>query len=384
MAADRDRLLAAAEQIAGAAREQISQLVAISTPSGDADAAEAGIATLSTMLPAAAECERVACSTAGFAPDLIATLHGGGSARVVLLGHIDTVVPHTEHRSAVEEGERLVGSGTIDMKGGVAIAAGVMRALAEHADRYAELALLIVTDEEWRQVPLAHVERFAGYDACLCFEAGERDAEGDEAIVVRRKAAVGLAVRARGVASHAGAAPDDGSNALLALAEVARAVSACHDPAGDDGLTAVPTVLRSGGALNVVPADGELLCDLRADDERAFEAARQTLPEAIDGVELESEFFRMWPGMDSREATESLLAAAGELLGRPIEPAERGGASDASYLAPRIALTVDGLGPIGGAAHNPGEHLLPASLRPRAEVALAIGLATLDLVDRQA
>ena len=50
----------------------------------------------------------------------------------------------------------------------------------------------------------------------------------------------------------------------------------------------------------------------------------------------------------------------------------RGGASDASHLAAAIPLTVDGLGPRGGKAHNPGEFVLAASLRSRAEVALAV------------
>jgi glutamate carboxypeptidase len=56
----------------------------------------------------------------------------------------------------------------------------------------------------------------------------------------------------------------------------------------------------------------------------------------------------------------------------------RGGASDASHFAPAIALTVDGLGPRGGAAHNPSEHVLIESVQPRAEIALAMTLATLD------
>jgi glutamate carboxypeptidase len=37
-----------------------------------------------------------------------------------------------------------------------------------------------------------------------------------------------------------------------------------------------------------------------------------------------------------------------------------------------IPLTVDGLGPRGGKAHNPGEFVLADSLASRAEVALAV------------
>ena len=48
------------------------------------------------------------------------------------------------------------------------------------------------------------------------------------------------------------------------------------------------------------------------------------------------------------------------------------GASDASHLAAAVPITVDGLGPRGGNAHNPGEFVLADSLRHRAEVALAV------------
>jgi glutamate carboxypeptidase len=42
-------------------------------------------------------------------------------------------------------------------------------------------------------------------------------------------------------------------------------------------------------------------------------------------------------------------------------------------------VTVDGLGPRGGKAHNPGEFVLETSLQPRAEVALAVIAAALGL-----
>ncbi len=43
-----------------------------------------------------------------------------------------------------------------------------------------------------------------------------------------------------------------------------------------------------------------------------------------------------------------------------------------------MALSIDGLGPLGGFAHNPQEYLLIDSLAPRAEVALAVVDALLD------
>jgi glutamate carboxypeptidase len=264
------------------------------------------------------------------------------------------------------------------MKGGDALALAVARALAATPDRYAELGLLFVTDEEWRTSPFAHVPRFSGYDACLCFEAGERAPGGEAGVIVRRKGAGTLRVRAHGRAAHSGSAPQDGRNALLALARAAVSVAELADPAGPQRLTIVPTVMRAGEAFNVVPAAGELVFDLRSVDVAAFDGACAAVPPEVDGVRLEAWMERVWPPMDSQAPTSSLLSSATERLGRPIVARGRGGASDASHFATAIPLTVDGLGPRGGGAHTPNEFVLEESLRERHEVALAVALAALD------
>jgi glutamate carboxypeptidase len=361
----------AATDIARRAVRELEALVAVSSPSGDVHGAEECAAVCAALLPDEAEVERVECSSPAHAPDLLARMRGTGARRVLLLGHLDTVVAHAHHKPLARDGEQLVGSGTVDMKGGVVLSLGLMRALARRPEAYAELALLVVCDEEWRQAPFAHVERFAGWDACLCFEAGEL-AGDDEAVVVRRKAAGTIRVQAHGRSAHSGSAPDRGKNALLALAAAAQAVAGRHAPTGPDRLTAVPTVLRAGDAFNVVPGSGELFCDLRADDLDAIEGVLEAVPDEVGGARLEGELIRRWPGMHSEAAVGPVLARASETLGRPVVGARRGGASDASHFATSLPVTIDGLGPRGGKAHNPGEFVLEASLRPRAEVALAV------------
>ena len=319
------------------------------------------------------------CSSPDHAPDLVVRLAGSGARRLLLLGHLDTVVAHDEHRSLSREGEQLVGSGAIDMKGGDVLALGVLRALTTRTDAFAEIALLLVCDEEWRVGPFVHVPRFAGFDACLCFEAGQLADDDLEAVVVRRKAAGTLSVTAHGRSAHSGSAPDKGINALLALASAAQAVAGSQDPHGPQRLTAVPTVLHAGDAFNVVPGTGELVCDLRADSLDAFDGVLQALPAELGGARLEAQLMRQWPGMDAREATAPLLATAAAALGHPVIAAGRGGASDAAHFAASIPFTVDGLGPRGGGAHAPHEYLLATSWKPRAEVALAVAGAALNV-----
>jgi glutamate carboxypeptidase len=359
-------------EIARRATRELEALVAVSSPSGDVHGAEECAAICAALLPADAEIERPPCSSPDHAPDLLATLRGSGRRRVLLLGHVDTVVAHADHRPLRRDGERLLGSGAVDMKGGVVLALGALRSLAARRADFAEVALLLVCDEEWRAVPFGYVERFAGWDACLCFEAGELTPDGDEGVVVRRKAAGTIRIHARGRSAHSGSAPERGRNALLALAATAQAVAQHHAPQGPDRLTAVPTVMHAGDAFNVVPGRGELSCDLRADSDAAILGVLAALPREVGGVTLEAELIRLWPGMSSEQATAPLLARASATLGRPVLGVPRGGASDASHLAPSIPLTVDGLGPRGGKAHNPGEFVIDASLASRAEVALAV------------
>jgi glutamate carboxypeptidase len=372
-------VIEAAARVAVVAERELEALVGVSSPSGDVAGAEECAALATAFLPPEAEVERPPCSTPDYAPDLCGRLRGSGSKRVLLLGHLDTVVGHGAHRPLARDGDRLTGSGAIDMKGGVALALGLMRELAARPELYREVAVLLVNDEEWRTSGFAHIPRFADFDACLCFEAGERTQDGDEAVIVKRKAAGTLHVEARGRPAHSGSAPHRGRNALLALAAVAQRVAAASDPNGPDRLTAVPTILRSGDAFNVVPAAGELICDLRADRLEAFDPVLAAMPDDHEGVRLESSLVRAWPGMDSRAATANLLAAAAERLGRPIVASERGGASDASHVAAGgIAVTLDGLGPRGGGAHAPHEWVSAESLRTRAELALAVTAALLE------
>ena len=374
-----DRVIVAdAADIAAHAERELEALVSVSSPSGDTAGAEEAIALCTALLPVGASAERVTCSTPASAPDLIARVTGDGHGRLLLLGHIDTVISHDAHAPPRRQGGRLYGPGTSDMKGGVVLALGVARALAARTELFAELALLLVTDEEWRTVEFAHAPVFAGYDACLCFEAGERGPGGEEGVVVRRKAAATLRVKASGRAAHSGSAPDHGRSALLALAQTVQTIAALHDPSGPDRLSVVPTVVRSGDALNVVPASGELVVDLRADRLDAFEPVVSAVPGELDDVQLTATVERRWPGMDSRSATAALLERASVRLGRTIVGVSRGGASDASHFARVIPLTVDGLGPRGGGAHTPDEFVATESLKERAEVALAVALAVLE------
>src|SRR5437588_1452522 len=156
-------LVADAAEIAAHAERELEALVAVSSPSGDIPGAEEAIALCAALLPSDVTTERVPCSTSGGAPDFLARITGRGSGRMLLLGHLDTVIGHAAHAPLRREGERLYGPGTADMKGGVVLALGVARWLAARAALFEKVAVLLVTDEEWRTSDFAHVQRFSDY-----------------------------------------------------------------------------------------------------------------------------------------------------------------------------------------------------------------------------
>jgi glutamate carboxypeptidase len=360
------------EALVAAAEADLEALVAISSPSGDVDGANAALAVCERRLPSQATVERVACSSPDHAPDLVARVTGSGSGRVLLLGHVDTVIARADHQPLRREGDTWRGSGSVDMKGGVAVALSLARWLAQRPESFAELAVLLVVDEEWRLEPFAHVQRFSQFDGCLCFEAGERTPTGEEGVVVQRKAAATLRVTGHGRAAHAGSNPDAGANALVALAQATIAAAALHDPRGAEVVSVVPSHVRAGTAINVVPAEGELTIDVRAKHDSSFERVIDAIAHSADAARVEVELVRGWPGMDSGAQTRGLLERASARLGRPIVGVARGGASDASHLANAIPLTIDGLGPRGGHAHSPEEYVHGPSLGERIEVAMAV------------
>ena len=140
----------------------------------------------------------------------------------------------------------------------------------------------------------------------------------------------------------------EGAHRAARLGEAARRVAALADPDGDRRLTAAPTVMRGGDAFNVVPAAGELVCDLRADGLEAFEPSGRGRPAGIDGG-LEAELVRRWPGMDTRGAVGGrLLGPAAGLLGRPSQAGGAAAPATPATWPSTLAADLDGLGPRGG------------------------------------
>jgi glutamate carboxypeptidase len=306
---------------------------------------------------------------------------------VLLIGHMDTVFePGTvsERPFRIEAG-RALGPGVSDMKGGLLAGLYALRALRELASAegpptdwlpVGRLVYVANPDEEIGSplstpVITAHAE-----DADLAFVLEGARANGD--IVSSRKGIMDLELRITGRAAHAGVEPEKGRSAIL---EAASKIQALHALNGRwPGVTVNVGVVRGGSRPNIVPAETTLQVDVRAIGRAELEtaeaavrgiAASSTVAETTCSVRIMGRF---WP-MEKLERSERLVRTAIDLAGRlgfPLRDAATGGASDANTTSGLGVPSIDGLGPIGGNDHAPGEYLEVDSIVPR--TALLAGL----------
>ena len=182
----------------------------------------------------------------------------------------------------------------------------------------------------------------------------------------------------RGRAAHAGVEPERGRSAAL---QAAHTIVALHDLNGKwPGVTVNVGVVQGGTRPNVVAERCELQVDLRAPTRASFGEAVEALRmvatlQAVPDTEVEVTPMSGFPPMEKTDATARLVEQAKRIageLGFEVNDAATGGASDANPVAGSGIPTLDGLGPIGGADHSPGEWLDLESVVPR--IALLAGL----------
>ncbi len=322
----------------------------------------------------------------GLGETIVAEFRGMDAAGPTLLciGHMDTVFdPGTaaERPFSIQAGI-ATGPGVTDMKSGLLAGLYAIAALRDALGGLPLGRLIFVAnpDEEiGSPVSSPHIRRLAASaDACLVLECAR--ANGD--IVSSRKGTLDLVVTVNGHAAHAGVEPEKGRSAIL---EAARIVTELHALNGRwPGVTVNVGVIEGGTRPNVVAERCSLEVDVRAVTRDAFEAAEAAIreilvPRTVPDVTVDIEQGgRHWP-MEKLERSGRLVdhaVATAAVLGFELRDAATGGASDANTTAGMGVPTLDGLGPIGGLDHSPGEYLEVASIVPRTTL-LAVLIATI-------
>jgi glutamate carboxypeptidase len=314
----------------------------------------------------------------------------GPGPRVLLIGHTDTVFEEGTAAARpfrVEDGLAR-GPGVSDMKGGLLAGLYAVRAVVE-ACRSGGVAggalpveriVFVANPDEEIGSPSStpHIREVAAdSDVCLVLESA-RD-NGD--VVSSRKGIFDLRITVHGRAAHAGVEPEKGRSAIVAGANLVAAIGALNGRWPD--VTANVGVFSAGTRPNIVPDLAELQVDVRGMTRATLEAAVAAVHEiaaspGVPDVTTEVETMAAWMPMEKLERSGHLAGQVidlAERLGFSTSDAATGGASDANTTSGMGVPSIDGLGPVGGLDHSPGEYLEVASIVPRTTLVAALLLA---------
>jgi glutamate carboxypeptidase len=310
---------------------------------------------------------------------LIGTLGGSGGPNVLLVGHMDTVFDDgtAAERPYRVDGHIARGPGVSDMKGGLLVGFFATEVLqAAGFDGFGRITYVCNPDEEIGSPSSGPVIRELApqHDVAFVLEGAREN--GD--IVSARKGITDYTITFTGRAAHAGVEPERGRNAVLEAAHKVIALQALNGRW--PGVTVNVGVARGGTRTNVVPEHCELHVDVRSAELASLEAVEAEVREICartEGadVEIAVEAHSWHRPMEKREGAARLARLASEVaaeLGFEVRDAATGGASDANTTSAAGTPTIDGLGPVGGDDHAPGEWVDLTSVVPR--VALLAGI----------
>ncbi|MDQ2935687.1 MAG: M20 family metallopeptidase [Chloroflexota bacterium] len=309
--------------------------------------------------------------------DLVIGRLAGDGPRLLVIGHMDTVFdPGTvAKRPFRREGDRALGAGVTDMKGGLLAGFHALEAL--RAAGIGPAVTYVCNPDEEIGSPFSgpHIKRLTTeHDAALVLECAR--ANGD--IVSARKGIADYHVEITGRAAHAGVEPEKGRSAILEAAHQVLALTALNGRW--PSVTVNVGVIEGGTRPNVVAARCGLKVDLRAASVAEFEAAageveRSVSTPSVDGTHATLHRVAGHQPMERSPAIAQLVGLAQRIageLGFTVNDAATGGASDANTCAAAGLPVLDGLGPVGGDDHGPDEWLDITSIVPR--TALLAGL----------
>jgi glutamate carboxypeptidase len=313
-----------------------------------------------------------------FGNNLIARRTGKGRARLMLVGHVDTVYPEGSAQIqpfSIDDG-KAYGPGVADMKSGILMGMYAVRALLEDGfEDFGEICLALNNDEEVGSVGsktlLQEVAR--QMDAGLVLEP----ARHIESITQARKGTERYVLEIRGVPAHSGVDPYNGRSAVVELAYKILAVQNLN--AIYPGTTFNLTRISSSEQLNIIPDMARCWISVRAFSQQALDKAAAAL-EAIASSHSVPEtraILERTRGRTPYTPTPELQAlvkdaqAEGNALGLSLQPERRGGVSDGNTLMEVGLPTLDSLGPTGHHTHNLQLEYLELDAIPRRGALLA-------------
>jgi len=283
----------------------------------------------------------------GNAGNLICTVRGEGNIPTVLLmAHMDTVVPGTGKKPIIEgniiksDGSTVLGG---DDAAGIECILEAVRVLKEEKARHGDIQIAFTVAEEGG----LHGSKNMDYSRIKAKYGFVLDAGGSiGTIAVRAPSQNHIYATVKGKAAHAGMEPEKGINAVQIAAE---AVSQMKLGRIDDETTANIGFINGGLATNIVCDRVEIKAEARSRNEQKLERQTDHMRECFEnaavkfGGSVEFKAEREYPAFSIGEDDDiiRILRKAAGRVGIPLILEATGGGSDTNIINGKGIKAVD-------------------------------------------
>jgi glutamate carboxypeptidase len=374
-------LLDAARRAEPAVITSLKEMVLIESGSANAEGlAKMADYTEGRLKALGAQTERIK-ATRGPGTLVKGTFTGTGTKKLMLIAHMDTVYPENILASQPihQDGNKLYGPGIADDKGGIAVILHSLGILKDAGWRdYARVTVLFNPDEEVGSVGSSGLITALADEHDFVFSCEPIFAKAvarTEGLLLGAAGTATATIEVQGRASHAGAAPDLGRNALVELAQ--RILDTRDVAKGIPGAQLNWTLARAGSVGNQIPEKATAHGDVRltardaGDKLRAALEAKLAAPPLVPDTRTTLLFEVGRPPYLANDAARAWAKRAqeiyAELDGRPLALTDMtGGATDASFAGRSGKVPViESFGLAGFGFHARDEYIEIDSIVPR-------------------
>lgn len=306
---------------------------------------------------------------------------GKGRLKAMLIAHMDTVYPDgiLATQPYKLDGNRLYGPGIADDKGGIAVILHSLALLLSQGwDNFEAITVLFNPDEEiGSEGSGAFIQSLAAdQNVVLSYEpTASKSIAKNEGVLLAAAGIATATIEVKGRASHAGAAPDEGRNALIELSHQILATEKIAKKISGAQLNW--TSSQSGTVSNRIPetavasADVRLLKPDAADKLKAALITKtqesRRVPDTLVHVKIDVGRPPYVAGEQGMALAQLARAIYAELDGRPLvfHPITGGGTDAGFASASGKAAVLESLGLAGWGFHARDEYIEIDSIVPR-------------------
>jgi glutamate carboxypeptidase len=308
---------------------------------------------------------------------ILVKIKGSGTAKIAMIAHMDTVYQKGDSKKQpfrVADG-KAYGLGIQDNRAGIAVILHTLKIIkAAGINSFGEFTILINADEEIGSPGSKEAIMALGEANDLVISC---ETSGNKADYVRlaTSSIARAELTVRGKASHSGANPDFGRNALY---EMAHQVLQTRDLTNiEPGVKFNWTLAQAGTVRNMIPPEAKATADIRANKMSDFDLVEEKLRERIRNhlipdTTVTVSFIRGRPPLvptDKSLAVAKMAQSIAKEIQWPLDILETptGGGTDAAYAQVRsrgAVIESFGLQGFGGHTDN-AEYILINSIKPR-------------------